>query len=431
METTDIILAPQSSLAIAPVMDLATARKRLAEFQEFVQFYMREGEDFGTIPGTPKPTLYKPGADKLCELYGLSDSYRILDKTEDFDRGLFDYNIECLLTSRRDGSPVSSGLGSCNSYEGRYRWRDLQRTCPSCGKQAIIKGKQEYGGGWVCFKKKDGCGAKFKDGDAAIEGQPQGKIQNEDIATLKNTILKMAKKRAKVDATLAATRSSGIFTQDVEDFGHVQDEPVSHPEAPVVQKRIVKGTLIEIGNVKGETLCKLDDDGEISYCSTTNPDFASRLNGAHGNYVELAVLSEAKDVGKVKIIVSIECIKLPEDLVPVLEASIKQVPPTYDDAKGLAFGVVKGLRNPVGKGPMKVDVQCGGEIVSFATFSKTSQERLSQHATEGVLIELAYKMGQPFKGKQQREITEVIKCGAKEFREKANSVEITDEDVPF
>ena len=34
--------------------------------------------------------------------------------------------------------------------------------CPSCGKAgAIIKGKDEYGGGWVCFIKKKGCGAKF------------------------------------------------------------------------------------------------------------------------------------------------------------------------------------------------------------------------------------------------------------------------------
>jgi hypothetical protein len=34
--------------------------------------------------------------------------------------------------------------------------------CPSCGVVgAIIKGKPEYGGGWLCFGKKGGCGAKF------------------------------------------------------------------------------------------------------------------------------------------------------------------------------------------------------------------------------------------------------------------------------
>lgn len=436
MSSEGMIISPTSSLAISPVMNLETAKQRLAEFQEFIKFYMTEGEDYGTIPGTPKPTLYKSGADKLCELYGLADSYKILDKTEDFDRGLFDYNIECQLTSRRDGIPVSSGLGSCNSYEGRYRWRDLQRVCPACGKAAIIKGKAEYGGGWLCFKKKDGCGAKYKTGDAAIEGQETGKVQNEDIATLKNTILKMAKKRAKVDATLAATRSSGVFTQDMDDISpsggpdpyHEEGRHHEEPEPP--QKRIAKGTLIEIGEVKGETLCKLQDGEEFTYCSTTNKDFAKRLNAAHGNYVELAVLSEAKDVGKVKIISNIECIKEPEDLVPALEASIKQVPPTYDDARGLAMGVVQSQTVPTGKAPMKIAVQCGGEVIDFHTFSKTSQKRLTE--CKGKRLELIYKMGEPFKGKAQREIVEVVKVDNHNFREEENAaLSIEEEAFPF
>lgn len=54
-------------------------------------------EDYGTTPGTPKPTLFKPGADKLREVYGLADTYQILDKTIDFNSGLFDYEIQCTL----------------------------------------------------------------------------------------------------------------------------------------------------------------------------------------------------------------------------------------------------------------------------------------------------------------------------------------------
>lgn len=214
---------PDGALVLSPVMNLEVAKKRLAEFQEFVKFYLQEGEDFGVIPGTNKPTLYKPGADKLCELYGLGDSYRILTQVEDFtaDPPLFDYTIECQLW--RGDRLVSTGLGSCNSYESKYKMRELQRICPACGKTAIIKGKEDYGGGWLCWKKRDGCGAKFKDGDVAIEGQDAGKIFNDDIPTLKNTILKMAKKRAKVDGTLAATRSSGVFTQDMEDISGIHE----------------------------------------------------------------------------------------------------------------------------------------------------------------------------------------------------------------
>lgn len=231
-------LAPRASapdLMLTAVFDVETAKNRLEELQKFVQFYMKEGEDFGTIPGTPKPTLYKPGADKLCDIYGIADTYRVTSRTENWERNLFDYEIECTLLSKRTGSLVATGLGSCNSYEGKYRWRDSKRKCPTCNKETIIKGKEEYGGGWLCYKKLDGCGAKFKEGDQSIEGQSSGKVENEDIPTLKNTILKMAKKRAKVDAVLSATRSSGLFTQDMEDWVKAENhEEGSDQEAKLV-----------------------------------------------------------------------------------------------------------------------------------------------------------------------------------------------------
>lgn len=211
------VLPQENSLILMPTMNLELAMQRLMEFQEFVKSYLIEGEDYGKIPGTPKPTLYKPGADKLCELYGLADSYIILAKTEDWDKGLFDYTIECQLTTRRSNQFISSGLGCCSTWESKYRYRNAKAKCPNCGKETIIKGKEEYGGGWVCFKKINGCGAKFKYNDPAITEQNAGKVDNPEIVDQKNTVLKMAKKRAKIDATLSATRSSGIFTQDLED----------------------------------------------------------------------------------------------------------------------------------------------------------------------------------------------------------------------
>lgn len=219
-ESTEIVPVQDSGVVLMPVMNIQAAKARLKEFQEFVREYLVEGEDYGTIPGTPKPTLLKPGADKLCELYGLADDFLIESRREDYatDPPLFDYTIKCTLLSRRDARLVGTGFGSCNSWEGKYRWRESHRKCPLCGKEAIIKGKKEYGGGWLCFKKKDGCGAKFLEDDKSIIDQKAGKEVNDDISTLKNTILKMAKKRAKVDAVIAVTRSSGIFTQDTEDI---------------------------------------------------------------------------------------------------------------------------------------------------------------------------------------------------------------------
>lgn len=218
------VVRERSSVLLMPVMDVNTAMKRLEEFQAFCAHYLQEsrdggndGGDYGVIPGTKKKTLLKSGADKLCEVYGLYDEYEI-KATIDWEKGLFDYEMKCLLRSRRDDSLVGTGVGCCSSYESKYLWRDSQRVCPKCGSNAIIKGKEEYGGGWLCFVKKGGCGAKFKDGDKSIEGQTIGRIENEDIADIKNTVYKIAKKRAKIDAVIGATRSSGIFTQDLDEI---------------------------------------------------------------------------------------------------------------------------------------------------------------------------------------------------------------------
>ena len=120
--------------------------------------------------------------------------------------------------------------------EARYRWRQAKRICPSCGAEAITKGKEEYGGGWICFKRQDGCGAKFGDGDPSITNQQAGRDENEDIYFQVNTILKMAKKRAMVDAALSAGRLSDVFTQDMEDLPRPA-APEAAPAEPPPQQR--------------------------------------------------------------------------------------------------------------------------------------------------------------------------------------------------
>ena len=223
--TTALATRDRSSILLMPVMDIPTALARLQEFQGFIAQYLQQsadggqdGGDYGIIPGTKKKTLLKSGAEKLCEIYGLADEYVMLKEIEQWDTGLFAYTLKCILKSRRDDSVVGEGLGSCSTYETKYRWRDAQRVCPQCQMSAIIKGRAEYGGGWVCFGKKGGCGAKFADDDPVITKQTIGRIDNPDIIDQRNTALKMAKKRAKIDAVIGVTRSSGIFTQDLEDL---------------------------------------------------------------------------------------------------------------------------------------------------------------------------------------------------------------------
>jgi hypothetical protein len=219
---------------LMPVLDLATAVRRRNFMTQVAQQLMLAGIDYGVIPGTgSKPTLLKPGAERLCTLFGLSPELDEMAAIEDWDgtgeghgEALFYYRYRVRLT--RNGILLAEGIGSCSSRETKFRYRSAERSCPKCGRPAIIRGREEYGRGWLCFLKKGGCGAKYKDGDAAIESQPAGRVLNPDVADQVNTIQKMAHKRALVAAVLIATGASEFYSQDAEDMA-VIDVPPAQP----------------------------------------------------------------------------------------------------------------------------------------------------------------------------------------------------------
>lgn len=189
------------------------------KIEDVMKRAMKEDVHYGTIPGTPKPTLYKAGAEKLLLLFRLDPQYH---STENYEEGghLIVKSV-CTLYHITTGQRFGSGEGSCSTRESKYAWRFSKRACPSCGAEAIGKSKAEFGGGWYCNKKAGGCGDGFKpgsEGAKAIEAQREvGKIPNPDIADQYNTVLKMANKRALVAAVLNCTAASDVFTQDLED----------------------------------------------------------------------------------------------------------------------------------------------------------------------------------------------------------------------
>lgn len=206
------------------------------------------GTDYGVIPGTEKPTLLLPGAQKVCAYFGYVPKYTNDAVTEDWQGSqngepLFYYRLTCTL--EKDRQAVGGGLGSCNSWETKYRWRNASRKCPQCGGEFIIASKEEYGGGWLCFKKKGGCGAKFPVADQRIASQQVGRVANADFADIINTVLKMAKKRAYIDATLSATGLSQYFTQDMKDQPREEIDTGGHPAGTQAAADHVAQTKIE------------------------------------------------------------------------------------------------------------------------------------------------------------------------------------------
>ncbi len=220
MPDRNTLTAPEAPAPIAvrkamTPMPVAAIKAMVDTVHEVAQAVMKDGHHYGKIPGAgDRKVLLKPGAQILCVTFQLRPQFVTEHRILEPDHVHFE--VRCDLVSRTTGELVATGSGAASSLEVKHRYRKAQRECPDCGTAAIIKGQEQYGGGWVCWKKKDGCGAKFIAADERITAQETGRIMNEDPHDLCNTLLKMANKRAMVDAVLNATAASDVFTQDLE-----------------------------------------------------------------------------------------------------------------------------------------------------------------------------------------------------------------------
>lgn len=226
-----------NALSIIETVDIdniSTTMNKIAQMQAVVQKTLKQGHDFGEVPGTSKPTLLKPGGEKICMLFGLNPEYEFLQITEDYDKEFFSYNIRCTLF--RNGQPVAQGVGSCNSKEKKYRFINVDEI------------PESYMGASESFTDK--------------YGRKKYKINNPDICSLVNTILKMAKKRAFIDAVLQVASLSEVFTQDLEDMGDLIQQENENSTMTLEQATAIK---INFGKYKGLTLGELTKQ-DPQYC---------------------------------------------------------------------------------------------------------------------------------------------------------------------
>ena len=234
MENTDLMVTNQN-LYISPVVGIEEAKSKFDMVRQYTAKCLTKDIDYGKVSGVAKPSLLKPGAEKICSLFGLTPKFTCVDKimnwngdgNPDFEP-FFYFEYRCDLY--RGGEFVASCDASCNSWEKKYRYRKGGLVCPDCGKQTLMKSK--YDAGYYCNAKSGGCGHKFQANDTRISNQSIGDQKNFDTAEQVNTFQKMAQKRAYVGATLIACNLSEYYTQDVEDMSHssISYEPEFIPE---------------------------------------------------------------------------------------------------------------------------------------------------------------------------------------------------------
>lgn len=193
--------------------------------KDIIDNFFELGKHYGpAFPNAKTNSLYKLGAEWLASAFHLVPEYDVIRRVIVPDRGNVEvtFEIRCTLKAYQGGDfrIVGSAIGICTSEEEAYKYRNVGRVCPSCGKETIRRGAKKYGGGWYCSKKDDGCGASFKGGtpeEKEIDAQETRKEINPEILALQHNILTKAEKRAFVLAIRTALCVSAYFDDVVPD----------------------------------------------------------------------------------------------------------------------------------------------------------------------------------------------------------------------
>jgi hypothetical protein len=179
-----IVMAPEDAKALD------------AQLRACMLAVLREGVDYGTIPGATKPSLYKPGAEKLLQWFGFGHKLEATE-TEREDGRWAGVTYRCtVIKGMPDGRDVV--VATCDGYAGYDEDRFFITAEANRAKAEANERK------WARKDKREPIAAKWESAG--------------EYRAPRNSVLKMAEKRAMVGAALQATSASSLFTQDMEDI---------------------------------------------------------------------------------------------------------------------------------------------------------------------------------------------------------------------
>lgn len=143
-------LSDKSLAIIKPGKTLDQFRDQRKAFRSLVKADMREGTDYGLIPGTRQKSLWQPGAEKLANFFGLTFNLKLIKEIErlkvspTISSKFVYYKYECTLSHFETGKFVGKAERSCNSKETakmntRKSVYDLINTCQAVAqKRAFV-----------------------------------------------------------------------------------------------------------------------------------------------------------------------------------------------------------------------------------------------------------------------------------------------------
>lgn len=226
----------------------ADIKSHVAIIQSIMRDVMKKGTHYDTIKGCgDKPVLLKSGAEKILQTFMFATEFEVEDLSTEINKH---YRVITKLMHQGTGVYMGSGIGECMSLESKYAWRSA--VCDEeYDETSESLRRVHYKKGW--------------------NGKPVEKIKQvrQDIYSMSNTILKMAKKRSLIDAVMNVTACSDIFDQDV-DESHINDSVFGEepPETNTKPKTTLKSIVDAFEAARDEAHLKTMFD-----YAQTKPDF--------------------------------------------------------------------------------------------------------------------------------------------------------------
>ena len=185
---------PALPLRISPATIQETMQS-IALLQGMVRDLLIRGVDYGRIPGTPQDSLWDPGASQIISSFNCYTGQRRILKLEDTDEKIV-VVLEAPIISRATQHEVGSGVGASSTLETKYKYR-------------WVVNPQEWGYDEVAIKTFRTKQGKDDEGNVTL----LYRIPNPEHSELLNTIVKMASKRAEVDAAESLPGVSSVLRQ--------------------------------------------------------------------------------------------------------------------------------------------------------------------------------------------------------------------------
>ena len=87
--------------------------------KQFIRTNLREGIDYGQIPGVKNNVLFKPGAAKILAFLHLTPHVELLHTVFDPAANVISYTIKVTLVNN-DGEAITEALGAANTLETKF-----------------------------------------------------------------------------------------------------------------------------------------------------------------------------------------------------------------------------------------------------------------------------------------------------------------------